>query len=107
MLRTETHPSAPDSKPNCHQNCHSEGVEWWMVRDSTISPTDLTQEALRARVRIHPKTGCWEYTGACDANGYGRVFPLRQGEKGSKSLLRGLRRSAPRRRPAQTYPTVR
>jgi len=42
-----------------------------MVRDSTISPADLTQEALRARVRIHPKTGCREYTGACDADGYG------------------------------------
>jgi len=84
MPRTETHPSAPDSKPNCHQNCHSEGVEWWMVRDSTISPTDLTQDALRARVRIHPETGCWEYTGACDANGYGRVF------------LSGKERKAPR-----------
>ena len=84
MLRTETHPGAPDSKPNCHQNCHSEGVEWWMVRDSTISPTDLTQEALRTRVRIHPKSGCWEYTGACDAHGYGRVF------------LSGKERKAPR-----------
>jgi hypothetical protein len=84
MLRTETHPGAPDSKPNCHQNCHSEGVEWWMVRDSTIGPTDLTQDALRARVRIHPETGCWEYTGACDANGYGRVF------------LSGKERKAPR-----------
>src|SRR5258708_13559706 len=84
MPRTETHPSAPNSKPNCHQNCHSKGVEWWMVRDSTISPMDLTQEALRARVRIHPKTGCWEYTGACDAHGYGRVF------------LSGKERKAPR-----------
>jgi hypothetical protein len=45
---------------------------------------DLTEEALRARVRIHPKTGCWEYTGACDANGYGRVF------------LSGKERKAPR-----------
>ena len=84
MPRTETHPSAPDSKPNCYQNCHSEGGEWWMVRDSTISPTDLTQETLHTRVRIHPKSGCWEYTGACDANGYGRVF------------LSGKERKAPR-----------
>lgn len=74
MPRTEARPCAPDSEPNCHQNCHSKGVEWWIVRDSTIGPMDLTQEALRARIRIHPKTGCWEYTGACDANGYGRVF---------------------------------
>ena len=84
MPRTETHSSAPDSKPNCHQNCHSKGVDWWMVRDNTISPMELTEEALRARVRIHPKTGCWEYTGACDANGYGRVF------------LSGKERKAPR-----------
>jgi hypothetical protein len=55
-----------------------------MVHDSTISPTDLTQEALRTRVRIHPKSGCWEYTGACDTHGYGRVF------------LSGKERKAPR-----------
>jgi len=41
--------------------------------DSTISPTDLTQDALRARVRIHPRPDAGS-TRACDANGYGRVF---------------------------------
>jgi hypothetical protein len=45
---------------------------------------DRTQQALRARIRLHSKTGCWEYTGACDANGYGRVF------------LSGKERKAPR-----------
>jgi len=35
---------------------------------------ELTQEFLRSRTRFYPKTGCWEYLGARDANGYGRVF---------------------------------
>ncbi len=74
MPRTETPPSAHSSEPNCHQNCHSDSGNWWIVRDSTINPMELTQETLRARVRLHPKTGCWEYCGPCDANGYGRVF---------------------------------
>jgi len=69
MLRTETHPSAPDSKPNCHQNCHSEGVEWWMVRDSTTGPTDLTEEALRARIfEMPPDSGIF-YIQYFDING--------------------------------------
>ena len=77
MLRTDAHPIAPPSKPNCHQNCHSQCLEWWMVRDSTndtINPMELTREFLRSRTRVHPKTGCWEYLGARDANGYGRIF---------------------------------
>jgi hypothetical protein len=77
MVSTDAHEKAPTSKPNCHQNCHSQSLEWWMVRDdtsSTISAMELTKEFLRSRIRIHPKTGCWEYLGARDANGYGRVF---------------------------------
>jgi hypothetical protein len=35
---------------------------------------ELTRERLRAQVRVIPRTGCWEYIGACDAFGYGRVF---------------------------------
>jgi hypothetical protein len=77
MLRTDANRNAPTAKPNCHQNCHSRNLEWWIVRDNTnapISPMELTQEFLRSRTRFYPKTGCWEYLGARDANGYGRVF---------------------------------
>ncbi len=48
-----------------------------MVRDSTApasNATELTRELLRSRIRVHPATGCWQYTGARDAHGYGRVF---------------------------------
>ena len=79
-----------------------------MVRDSTTGPTDLTEEALRARVRIHPKTGCWEYTGACDANGYGRrVFLSGKDRKAPRVYLEAFVGPPSRRRPAQTYPPVR
>lgn len=77
MLRTDPQASAPAPKPNCHQNCHSTSLEWWMVRDSTnatINPMELTREFLRSRTRVHSKSGCWEYLGARDANGYGRIF---------------------------------
>lgn len=77
MPRTDAYQSALTSKHNCHQNCHSRNLEWWIVRDdtsATISPMELNQEFLRSRTRVYPKTGCWEYLGARDANGYGRVF---------------------------------
>jgi hypothetical protein len=77
MHRTETHPSAPISKPYCHQNCHSENAEWRMVRDgttATIGGKELTREFLLSRIKLHAAAGCWEYAGARDANGYGRVF---------------------------------
>src|ERR1700741_4069772 len=35
---------------------------------------ELTRERLRALIRVASPTGCWEYTGAHDAFGYGRVF---------------------------------
>ena len=77
MLGTDARQEAPASKPNCHQNCHSQSLEWWIVRDDTngtIRPMELTREFLRSRIRVHSKTGCWEYLGARDVNGYGRVF---------------------------------
>lgn len=77
MPRTPAHPSASTSQSNCHQNCHSGDLEWWMVRDGTkarANSQDVTQELLRARIKFHASSGCWEYTGAHDAHGYGRIF---------------------------------
>ncbi len=77
MSRTKAHRSATTYKPNCHQNCHSETAEWWIVRDGTSDTADameLHREFLRSRIKLHPATGCWEYAGARDASGYGRVF---------------------------------
>jgi len=77
MPRTETHQPAPIPNPNCQQNCHSKMAGWWIARDSTdntVNPMELTKDSLRSRINVHPRTGCWEYTGARDAAGYGRVF---------------------------------
>jgi hypothetical protein len=77
MSRTTPHRQAPQSKPNCHQNCHSENHGCWMVRDGTdepANPTTLTKDILRSRITVHPETGCWLYKGAVDRFGYGRVF---------------------------------
>lgn len=77
MPRTEAHQDALTSKPNCHPNCHWENLEWWTVRNDTgtaANSVEITQECLRSRIKCHPKTGSWEYIGARDATGYGRVF---------------------------------
>jgi hypothetical protein len=37
---------------------------------------ELTRKGLRAQVRVIPRKGCWEYIGACDAFGYGRVLQI-------------------------------
>lgn len=77
MSRTTSHKDAQNPKPNCHQNCHSEKVEWWMVRNGTEdanNPLCLTRDILRKRITPHPATGCWLYQGAKDRFGYGRVF---------------------------------
>lgn len=35
---------------------------------------NLTPESLYSMIRIHPDTGCWEFTGPKDSHGYGRIF---------------------------------
>jgi len=45
-----------------------------MICYDTITLMELSLEIFRTLVRIVPRTGCWEYAGAKDSHGYGRVF---------------------------------
>ncbi len=60
-------------KSNCHQNCHSESGQWGWYAIVRISTKTLQSFRPKSCARVSGSI-CWEYMGARDMHGYGRVF---------------------------------
>ena len=44
----------------------------------------LTLNLFMKRIKVHPRLGCWEYAGAIDSGGYGRVFVAGKEQKATR-----------------------
>jgi hypothetical protein len=70
-----------------------------MIRSGSAEEnrTELTMRLFHTLTRILPDTGCWEYRGAKDSQGYGRMFVARKERKAQRVVYELVYGSIPAR----------